>query len=162
MVVANPCSTPESPETSISYPAPGNTSKMGMEDEGVDESRKQRREKKEKYVQVQSVRGRKRKRKEIMQCRGCGNRIKGRQNDRKGEGGGGRKKEQQKNSKSDGKKEIKNTGTDMINGGGETLKENACREGQREANRYPIYSMDTHTHNMSSYNTQIPHQVKVK
>lgn len=63
VVVANPCSTPESPETSVSYPAPGNTSKMGMEDEGVDESRKQRREKKEKYVQVQSVRGRKRKRK---------------------------------------------------------------------------------------------------
>lgn len=37
VVVANPCSTPESRETSVSYPAPGNTStKREWVDERVD------------------------------------------------------------------------------------------------------------------------------
>lgn len=78
MVVANPCSTPEAGETSVSYPRPAIHPKWEWRMRGVDESRKERRERKEKYVQVQSVLGKYEQAKERMQSRGCGNEIKGR------------------------------------------------------------------------------------
>lgn len=56
VVIANPCSTPEAGETSVSYPAPSNTSIFGMEDEEDGwQGGSGRGKEEEKSVQVQSV-----------------------------------------------------------------------------------------------------------
>lgn len=90
VVVANPCSTPQSGETSVSYPAPALHPKWEWRMRGLVKVEKKER-KRQKSVCRFKVRGggRTGKRKNAVQRV-----IKGRQNDRKGEGG--RRKEKGK------------------------------------------------------------------
>lgn len=68
VVIANPCSTPEAGETSVSYPAPEIHPKWEWRTR--DGMKAEKGKKKEKYVRVQSVRRRKSKQK--VECRAEG------------------------------------------------------------------------------------------
>lgn len=150
VVITNPCSTPESRETSVSYPAQAIHPKWVWRLRGWMKPEERKRAEKERKVCAGSKcegKGRASKRKKVWER----DKRETEWEERRGTEGG-RKKEEQKNSEGDKMKGIKNTGTawsdtaDIMNRGrGETLKEKkACREARKGAKGYPV-SKFTHS-----------------